>query len=196
MVKVHCLHSFLDCFLYLLNGNLIVARLSDLYSSFYPILSTESSFNCNTLLANYPWDVRCTGKIGHILRQKEINCALLGRAKRRSVNSQCICVPNILFLDFYTQSFKLRHCSTQKTIWISIWFWSVATVMHPSHAYPLTLAPFSILRANGGFSSKETCVLAAVNHRYHIWKCMRRAGFVSNGFQLSLACSLFIFRRI
>ena len=78
MVKVHCLHSFLDCFLYLLNGNLIVARLSDLYSSFYPILSTESSFNCNTLLANYPWDVRCTGKIGHILRQKEIYCALLG----------------------------------------------------------------------------------------------------------------------
>ena len=78
MVKVHCLHSFLDCFLYLLNGNLIVARLSDLYSSFYPILSTESSFNCKTLLANYPWDVRCTGKIGHILRQKEIYCALLG----------------------------------------------------------------------------------------------------------------------
>ena len=78
MVKVHCLHSFLDCFLYLLNGNLIVARLSDLYSSFYPTLSTESSFNCNTLLANYSWDVRCTGKIGHILRQKEIYCALLG----------------------------------------------------------------------------------------------------------------------
>ena len=78
MVKVHCLHSFLDCFLYLLNGNLIVARLSDFYSSFYPILSTESSFNCNTLLENYPWDVRCTGKIGHILRQKEIYCALLG----------------------------------------------------------------------------------------------------------------------
>ena len=78
MVKVHCLHSFLDCFLYLLNGNLIVARLSDLYSSFYPILSTESSFDCNTLQANYPWDVRCTGKIGHILRQKEIYCVLLG----------------------------------------------------------------------------------------------------------------------
>ena len=66
MVKAHCLHSFLDCFLYLLNGNLIVARLSDLYSSFYPILSTESSFNCKTLLANYPWD------------RKEIYCALLG----------------------------------------------------------------------------------------------------------------------
>ena len=78
MVKAHCLHSFLDCLLYLLNGNLIVARLSDLYSSFYPILSTESSFNCNTLLANYSWDARCTGKIGHILRQKEIYCALLG----------------------------------------------------------------------------------------------------------------------
>ena len=78
MVKVHCLHSFLDFFLYLLNGNLIVVRLSDLYSSFYPILSTKSSFNCNTLLANYFWEVRCTGKIGHILRQKEIYCALLG----------------------------------------------------------------------------------------------------------------------
>ena len=78
MVRVHCLHSFLDCFLYLLNGNLIVALLSDFYSSFYPILSIESSFNCKILLANYPWDVRCTGKIGHILRQKEIYCALLG----------------------------------------------------------------------------------------------------------------------
>ena len=29
----------------------------------------------------------------------------------------------------------------------------------------------------GDFSSKENCVLAAVTHRYHIWKCMRRAGF-------------------
>ena len=48
----------------------------------------------------------------------------------------------------------------------------------------------------GGFSSKENCVLAAVNHRYHIWKCVRRVVFVSNGFQLSLACSLFIFGRI
>ena len=78
MVKGHCLHSFLDCILNLLNGNLIVARLSDLYSIFYPILGTKSSFNCNTLLADYSWDVRCTGKIGHILRQKEIYCALLG----------------------------------------------------------------------------------------------------------------------
>ena len=47
----------------------------------------------------------------------------------------------------------------------------------------------------GGFSSKENCVSAAVNHRYHIRKCMRRAGSVSNGFQLSLACSLFIYFR-
>ena len=49
----------------------------------------------------------------------------------------------------------------------------------------------------GGFSSKENCVSAAVNHRYHNGNlCMRRAGFASNGFQLSLACSLFIFGRI
>ena len=48
----------------------------------------------------------------------------------------------------------------------------------------------------GGFSSKENCLSAAVNHRYHIRKCMRRAGFASNGFQLSLVCSLFIFGRI
>ena len=26
----------------------------------------------------------------------------------------------------------------------------------------------------GGFSSKENCGSAGVNHRYHIWKCMRR----------------------
>ena len=25
----------------------------------------------------------------------------------------------------------------------------------------------------GGFSSEENCVSAAVNHRYHIWKCTR-----------------------
>ena len=48
----------------------------------------------------------------------------------------------------------------------------------------------------GGFSSKENCVSAAVNHRYHLWKCMSRAGFASNGFQVLLACSLFIFGRI
>ena len=27
----------------------------------------------------------------------------------------------------------------------------------------------------GGFSSKENCVSAAVNHRYHIWKCTDEA---------------------
>ena len=55
---------------------------------------------------------------------------------------------------------------------------------------------FQFYATIGGFSSEENCVSAAVNHRYHIWKCMRRAGFASNGFQLSLACSLFIFGRI
>ena len=55
---------------------------------------------------------------------------------------------------------------------------------------------FQFYATIGGFSSEENRVSAAVNHRYHIWKCMRRAGSVSNGFQLSLACSLFIFGRI
>ena len=35
----------------------------------------------------------------------------------------------------------------------------------------------------GGFSSKKSCVSAAVNQRYYIEKCMRQAGFASNGFQ-------------
>ena len=61
-----------------------------------------------------------------------------------------------------------------------------------SHSYHR----FRFYATIGGFSSKENCVSAAVNHRYHIWKCMRRADFASNGFQLSLAWSLFIFGRI
>ena len=37
-----------------------------------------------------------------------------------------------------------------------------------------------------GFSSKDNCVLAAVNHRYHIWKLPEASqlSFASNGFQL------------
>ena len=61
-----------------------------------------------------------------------------------------------------------------------------------SHSYHR----FRFYATIGGFSSKENCVSAAVNRRYHIWKCIRRAGFASNGFQLSLAWSLFIFGRI
>ena len=55
---------------------------------------------------------------------------------------------------------------------------------------------FDFTRPLGVLHQKKIVFWLAVNHRYHIWKCMRRAGFVSNGFQLSLACSLFIFGRI
>ena len=73
------------------------------------------------------------------------------------------------------------------------------TVKAPRKAgSPAGLPPFSVrfYATIGDFSSKENCFSAAINHRYHIWKCMRPAGFASNGFQLSLACSLFIFGRI
>ena len=42
---------------------------------------------------------------------------------------------------------------------------------------------FQFYATIGGLSSEENHVSAAVNHRYHIWKCMGRAGSASNGFQ-------------
>ena len=74
----------------------------------------------------------------------------------------------------------------------------LASIAELNHYVQLTSIAYHRLRfyaTIGGFSSNENCVSAAVNHRYYIWKCTDEASrpFASNGFQLSLACSLCIF---